>query len=106
MSASVIVDDLDVVGVAFAPSEADTPLVVDADAELAFAPAAEFLESVAGRRSKIVQHDGSVQLPQPPERHAPDVGSESPDRFPLEEPFRVGVAESADHTIIITRAVM
>jgi len=47
------VADLDLVGVATSPDEADAPLVVDADAVLAGAVAGEPLEAVAGglRRS-------------------------------------------------------
>jgi hypothetical protein len=106
MAVSVIVDDFDIAGVAFAPPEADTPLVVDADAPLAIACAAELLQTVARRGSKVVERDRRIELPQPPQRDPLDIGSESLDRLPSEETLRVGVAETTDHSRIITHRVM
>ena len=46
-SSLVVVDEDDVSGAAGTPGEADAPLVVDADAVLASAVAAKFLQPVA-----------------------------------------------------------
>lgn len=44
----MVIDDLHILGIAvFAPSKADTPLIVDANAVLPFPVAAELLETVA-----------------------------------------------------------
>jgi hypothetical protein len=51
-SSSVIVDDLDMVSVAVMPDETYPPLVIDPDAVLAAAVAAESLESVLGWQSQ------------------------------------------------------
>src|SRR5262249_1785526 len=47
---SMIVDDLDIVGVAVTPAEADAPLVVDSDAVLPFAIPGEPLQPITGWR--------------------------------------------------------
>ena len=51
----MVVDDLDVVGVAADPTEADTELVVDADAVLTEAIADEFFETVGWRHRRLLQ---------------------------------------------------
>lgn len=50
----MIVDNLDVVGT-FIPSEADPPLLVDANRVLAFPIANERFETTAGRHSEVIQ---------------------------------------------------
>jgi hypothetical protein len=52
LRSSVVIDDLHVERVAVPPDEAEPPLVVDADAVLASAIAAERFEPVAGRGAK------------------------------------------------------
>jgi len=49
----VIVNDLDIVGVAILPAEANTPLVVDTNTVLATAPTLKLLQSIARRYSQI-----------------------------------------------------
>lgn len=51
----MVVDDLDLPRLAIAPSEADTPLFVDANTVLSSAIAPQRLEPVAGRRPQIVK---------------------------------------------------
>lgn len=48
----MVISDFDVVGVAFSPVKADTPLIVYADAVLFSAVAAEGFKMVAGRNAK------------------------------------------------------
>src|SRR5918996_4697594 len=50
----VIVDDLDVVGIATMPSKADSPLIVDPDAVLSEPITSQPLKPVARRHAKIV----------------------------------------------------
>jgi hypothetical protein len=59
----MVVNDLDVVGVAVSPREADAPLVVDSDAELPRTPPAELLEVIARRHAEIIKDDCRIQLP-------------------------------------------
>ena len=49
----LIVYDLNVVGIAISPSEADTPLVVDSDTILAGPIAPEFLQAIGWWYAKI-----------------------------------------------------
>jgi hypothetical protein len=66
----VIIDDVDVVGVAVQPAEADAPLVVDAEAVLTFTVPAEGLEAVSRRYTEIVQGVGGVQVDEFPKGRA------------------------------------
>jgi hypothetical protein len=58
----VIVHDLDLIGVAVVPDEADSPLIVDPHAVLTLPITRERLEAIAGRRSQIIQGARIVQL--------------------------------------------
>ncbi len=60
----MVVDDLNVVRVAAAPSETDPPLVVDSDAVLPAPVALERLQPVARRYAQVVQALGGVELNQ------------------------------------------
>ena len=102
----MVVDDLDVVGVAVSPREADAPLVVDSDAELTRTPPAQLLEVIARRHAEVFKDDCGIQLAQSTQGNALDVASVPPDRLAPEQPLRVGVAEAANHPDMITRYVM
>jgi hypothetical protein len=65
----VVIDNLDFMGVAIAPLEADAPLVVDTDAVLAGPVAAQAFESVSRWDPEIVKALSVVQHPQFPPRH-------------------------------------
>jgi len=60
----MIVDDLHVVGVAFAPAKADPPSVVDPHAVLAFSITAQCLKAVSRRHAQIVELPSPVQVEQ------------------------------------------
>jgi hypothetical protein len=57
----VVVDDFDTVGSSVRPAEADTPLLIDADAVGARPIALEFLEPVSWRHPQIIECLGSIQ---------------------------------------------
>jgi len=57
----MIVDDLDLVGVAIAPYKTDPPLVVDPYAVLALTIAGQLLEPVSGRNPEVLQRLRVVQ---------------------------------------------
>lgn len=94
--ASMIVDDLDAMGVTVMPNEADTPTIVDPDAVLSSTIAFQPLQSIARRRFQILQADGSVQHIELPNR---DLRDRSKGRHgnPREEPFRSAILEALDH---------
>jgi len=93
----VVVDDLNVEGVAGTPDEADPPPLVHSDAELPNAVTLELLEAIRRRHPKILQGCGRVEHPQLPKCHALDVGPQSFDRLPAEEALGVSVLEGLDH---------
>jgi hypothetical protein len=72
----MIVYDLDLVSVALAPTKANSPLVVDADAVLAFSVACQFLQSIAGEPGEVFKRFRAMELPQLPERSALDLSVE------------------------------
>ena len=51
----MIVDDLDVPGFAIAPHKANSPLIVNANADLTFAVAVQSLQTITGRHTQIVE---------------------------------------------------
>ncbi len=85
----MVVDDLDVVGVAVSPREADAPLVVDSDAELPRTSSAQLLEMIARRHSEVIEHVCGIQLPQTAQGYALDVASVPADRLAPEQPLGV-----------------
>ena len=54
------IGDLDVEGIFALPSEADAPLIVDANAELPLAVALECLQPIARWHTKVVQSSRMV----------------------------------------------
>ena len=50
----VIINDLDIVSIVLAPYKTDSPLIIDADAVLALAVAAQFFQMVAGRNPQVL----------------------------------------------------
>lgn len=61
--ALVIVNDLDVVSIAIAPTEAQPPLVIDANAVLTLTVSLQGFEPIPWWAIHVVQDDGAVQLP-------------------------------------------
>ena len=57
----MIIDDLDKLGAAVTPDEADAPPVIDPDAVLATTVALEYLEAITGRRPKIGKPGRGIQ---------------------------------------------
>jgi len=73
----MLVHDLYVVGVSFAPPKADSPLVVDPDAMLPCAFPREFLEAIARRYTQIIQLLCGVKYRQLSPSHTMQVRRES-----------------------------
>ena len=102
----MVVRDLDVMGVAPDPAEADAPLIIDPDAVLTGTVASQLFETVSGRRPEILKPHRRVELAQLSQGHPLNVGPKLPDRLALEEPLGVLVTEAPNHTAMITRRVM
>jgi len=99
---SVIVDDFHLDGAIRGPHEADAELIVDSDAVLALALAAQRLQPITGRRPEVAQFDRAVQL----REFARGDAADRPEVTSLpgleERPCR-GAAEAPDHAAIVSR---
>ncbi|KRC17442.1 hypothetical protein ASE31_29915 [Acidovorax sp. Root217] len=69
----MVIDDLDVLWSFWGPHEADSPLIVDADAVLALAVANQSFKSVARRNPQVEQLSGGVEHAQLAQCRAFDV---------------------------------
>jgi hypothetical protein len=92
----MVIDDLDIVGARSTPAEADTPLVVDADAVLPCTATRQRFQPVAGRSAQVVKASGNLELPQLPACDAGD-SLESPNTFAKSEGSRVVASKRTDH---------
>jgi hypothetical protein len=96
----VIVDDLYVVCVAVPPNEANTPLVIDADAVLAVPVALQGLQSISRRNGNVGEVSGSIQLPQFSQRN-PLNAFKTFARLPQVKQFSLTRAKRFDHKRIV-----
>jgi hypothetical protein len=62
----MIIDNFYVVGVPFAPDEAEPPLLIDPDAVLSLSVAMQKFQAISRRRGQVSQLRGAVQLPKLP----------------------------------------
>jgi hypothetical protein len=60
----MIVNDLDLLSPAFAPTKAHPPLIIDSNAELPSSITLERFQPIARWNTQVVQHSGDLQLPQ------------------------------------------
>lgn len=93
----MVIDDLDIEHVAILPSEADAPLLVDADAVLASAVALECLELIRRRDHQIAQIRGAVEVFQLLACALLNLVVEALHKCPSEYRLRVFVLEGPDH---------
>jgi hypothetical protein len=93
----VIVNDLDLVRIAILPTEADSPLVIDADAVLARAITAELLEAIPRRHPEILQLLGGINHDQLPEHHPDQFGGKAADTLTPEQSLGIRIGEALDH---------
>ena len=101
----VIVDNLDIVGVASDPPEAHPPLIVDPDAVLPRSIPTQLLQPIPGRHPEVLEAGRGIQLPQFAQRHPLQVRRQLADRLAVEQPLGIPIAEAADHVGMITRRV-
>jgi hypothetical protein len=95
----VVIHDFHVVSIGIFPFEADAPLLIDADAELAGPVAAQRFETVAGQARQILHGFGVVQDFQP-SFGLRGTGFEFPDALALEKCFRIRVMNIYNNTIL------
>lgn len=93
----MIINNLDLEGIAVSPPKTDPPLVIDANTVLTGAIALELLQAIAGRDAEIVELLGGVHQPELSEHQPVELGREAPDAFALEQPLRIAIGETGDH---------
>ena len=99
-AALVIIDDLDIVGVAVAPHETHPPLVVHPNGVLSGPVPFEGFEPGRRRRygrTEVAEVGGGMEHDELAERTALDVGRDLPALSPPEQPFGLGIGERLDH---------
>jgi hypothetical protein len=93
----VVVYDLDVVCIPFTPSEANPPLIVDADAVLPTPITRQLLESVSRWASQVIQNLRRIQDQQLAKRHALQLQGPPPHTLTFEDLLGIAVPEALDH---------
>ena len=94
---SVIVGDLDVVGVTVAPDEADPPLIIDPDAVLPTAVSAQRFQTISRRHAQRLESGRRVELNQLPIGDALYLARQPPREPPLEHALGFPITEALDH---------
>ena len=96
----MVVDDFNLVSVSLSPHEADTPLIVDPNAMLAFSIPVKSFEPIPGWRREITKLGCGVQLTKFAQRHSFD-GPKSPHPLPTVEALRVLAAKAPNHHLSV-----
>ena len=102
----MVIRDFHVVGVAVFPAETDAPLVVDADAVLAFPVAFERFEPVARRHAQVFKRRRCIEQDELAVHHSlkalrQPTGNKATVNF-----LRFRIGEALDHAKLITRDVI
>ena len=101
----MIIDNFDAFRRAFAPDEADSPLIVDPDTVLPQSVADQGLEMVSGNRCEVGQRSRSVHMIQLPLCHVLKTSVLSR-LFSMKQLGRVLRPKRADHFSIICRLTL
>jgi hypothetical protein len=93
---SVVVDDLDIFRSRILPAKADTPLIVDPDAELPGTLPFQGFQTIAWRHLEVIQAHRNLELPQLAARH---IGNavESPNSIAPSKRLSIVAFEGSDH---------
>ena len=75
----MIIDYLDVVGVAIGPSETNAPLIIYSDTVLAGALATELFEMVPRRNAQVFEHARGVDRNEFPQHYPVEIARKAPD---------------------------
>jgi hypothetical protein len=102
----MVINNLDVRALSFAPDKADSPLIVYPDAMLTGALAFQRLEAIPGRNAQVVETLCSVEHPQLPTREGLKLARQTARNFAAPDPFSLLVGEAPDHVRIMTLCVI
>jgi hypothetical protein len=95
----MIVNDLNVIGIAATPQEAYTPLITNADTVLTFTVALQCFQAIPWRNHQILQGASTVQVQQLSPRYSLK-GPKARHVHISEQRFRLPGSERADHRIL------
>jgi len=101
----MIVDNFDVMAVAIAPNEADSPLLIDPDGMLSLPVTTQRLQLVSRWRRQYAQFRRGVQLQQFAQRHALE-GTEAPGMLVLKQFLGFLRRKTQNHTLRIQRVAL
>jgi hypothetical protein len=96
----MVVRDFDLVGVALAPGKTDSPLVVDPNAVLSLAVAAQPLQPVSRKHAENSKIIRCVEHGELPKRRAFD-GAKLPTGLTTKEPLSLIASEGFDYACIL-----
>jgi hypothetical protein len=95
----VVVADFDIFCILTDPAEAETPLVIDADAVLSGAIASQGFEAVTWRNPQMIETRGGVQLVELHLGGGLDIAREFFGADEIEDLLGFGIGEAPDHWI-------
>ena len=93
----VIVDDLNLVGIAIPPAKADAPLLVNANTVLAGSIAPELLQSITRRHAEVAELLGRVHRHKFPQHRALEIRRISSNGLASEQSLGIAIGEGMDH---------
>ena len=102
----MVIDDLDLMGIAVLPMEANTLLLVDPDAVLTAPATLERLQAIARRNPQIVEGDCAVEHSQLAPRNGLNTCRQPPGGRPAPDLFSFPVDKVPDHGKTITAHVI
>ena len=97
----MVICDLNIERVTVAPFETDSPLVINSDAVLPHAVAAQLLESICRRDSQVIEVDGIVEHAQFPQSHLLNIRWKFSRPLALINLLGFSIFEGFNHTDII-----
>ena len=100
----MVIDDLNVIGLAALEAETYAPLIVDTDAPFPESVALQRFQSVIRRDTQIFRFFRPVEHRQLAQSHNLDV-HEAGNPLAVEQGFRVGALERRDHESMLTNGV-
>ncbi len=93
----MIVHNLNLVSVSFAPNEADPPLIIDADTVLFASVSTQGFETIARWDMQVFQGFGGIKDFQLYPRPMLNRWGEATRKLALKDPFRFTIGEALDH---------
>ncbi len=99
----MVIDDLNLVRIAFSPHKTEAELIVDSDAVLSLTVAMQGFKAVCRRNAKLFHCVHVIERHEFPHRHTPYASRNSMTLTSLVQQFRVGVLETGYHEWMVTR---